>query len=616
MSDDDDRLAQAQKRVGALLCDKYRVERVLGVGGMATVYAGMHRNGRRVALKLLHPELSMRKDIRARFIREGLAANAVNHPGAVAVIDDDVAEDGAAFLVMERLEGKTLEKIWEECGQRLSMRVVLAVGRELCGVLTAAHRAGIVHRDIKPENLFLTDDGHLKVLDFGLARLHDAARPKDTHTGMVFGTPAFMPPEQASGKTSEIDARTDLWAVGATMFTLVSGKMVHEGETAQHFVMLSATERARSLAAVMPHAPPVLVELIDRALARERDTRWPDAEAMVEAIRKASDALFRAPDINLPVPQEILQAGNARHGRDSPVVHATGSQEQTRRQAVVTPTMPNETVTERTRAVDPLDSSSPPTEPTNRTKPLATGRRHEAGTDLDEARTEVRAPVGVLEAERRRESDRDGWSDLRHAIEESPSDHDDARGEYDGDLVQETKRLPRPTETVPARHFAATDGGVARQRPRAPEDHWRDRAVEASAPRLPAPIRPSARRIPLMLGAALLALGPLAIVFLRNDPASRVRPQPSTAVLAEPTLPAVKASAFAMPVPNAPSELNAVDPPAVAATEIPTTTRSVPRPLTTPAPRPTTQASVPHGRCAQKFDLDDAGIKHWRSDCL
>jgi serine/threonine protein kinase len=288
----DELRAHAQTRVGTVLCGKYRLEGVLGLGGMATVYTAVHRNGRRVALKMLHPALSMNPDVRMRFLREGQAANAVNDPGAVIVIDDDVAEDGAAFIVMELLEGEVIEALWEQNDCRLPPRTVMAIGRELCTVLAAAHRAGIVHRDIKPENLFLTRDGRLKVLDFGLARVRDAMAPKMTHTGMVFGTPAFMAPEQASGRVSKIDAQTDIWAIGATMFTLVSGALVHQGETAQHQVFLAATKRARSVASVLPGAEEPLVSVIDRALVLEKKGRWPTADAMGEAIREASLMLF------------------------------------------------------------------------------------------------------------------------------------------------------------------------------------------------------------------------------------------------------------------------------------------------------------------------------------
>ncbi len=296
MSESDDALqAQVRARVGTRLGGKYRIGPVLGIGGMAAVYAATHRNGREVAVKVLHRELSLRSDIRSRFLREGQAANAVKHRGAVAVLDDDVAEDGSAFLVMELLDGQSVEALWEQNGRRLPPKMVLAIARELCDVLEAAHRAGIVHRDVKPANLFVTNEGELKVLDFGIARVRDVAAPSATHTGMVLGTPAFMAPEQALGRTSELDGRTDVWAVGATMFTLLAGAAVHEGESSQHVMMLAATRPARSLSTVASELHPELVSLVDRALAYDKNQRWRTAHEMRAAICHVSGVLFQNP---------------------------------------------------------------------------------------------------------------------------------------------------------------------------------------------------------------------------------------------------------------------------------------------------------------------------------
>lgn len=320
ISDSDDALmAVARARVGRVLRGKYRIESVLGVGGMGFVYEAVHRNGRRVALKMLHPELSLRPDIRKRFLLEGQAANAVKHPGVVAVIDDDLAEDGAAFLVMELLEGVSVEDLWRDNGGRLDARTVLEIARQLSEVLIAAHDVGVVHRDIKPANLFLTPHRELKVLDFGLARVRDAARgARHTSTGAVLGTPAFLPPEQASGHTSQIDGQTDIWAVGATLFTLLSGATVHEGQSAQHLVILAATVPPRSLAAVLPAADEQLVALVDRALAFEKTKRWANARELHAAIRLAIDkaggpavdaASVAAPALADPSALKTLESG-------------------------------------------------------------------------------------------------------------------------------------------------------------------------------------------------------------------------------------------------------------------------------------------------------------------
>jgi serine/threonine protein kinase len=251
---------------------------------MAVVYAATHRNKKRFAVKMLHPELSIRDDIRTRFLREGYVANSVEHPGAVAVLDDDVAEDGAAFLVMELLDGIGVEQLCEEHGNRLPARVVLALSYQLLDVLAAAHARSIVHRDIKPANVFLTREGKLKVLDFGIARLRDATSNHATNTGMLLGTPAFMAPEQALGQSSLIDGLTDVWAVGATMFSLLSGGIVHLGENPQQLMVQAATQPARSLATAIQSSPRV-VALVDRALAFDKARRWTSAAEMRDAVR-------------------------------------------------------------------------------------------------------------------------------------------------------------------------------------------------------------------------------------------------------------------------------------------------------------------------------------------
>ena len=287
---DDELCTRAEALVGTVLRGKYTVERVIGIGGMASVYAASHRNGRRVALKLLHPELSIRADLRKRFLREAQAANAVSHPGVVAIIDDDVAEDGAAFLVMELLEGQNVEELWEAHGQRLPAKAVLTLAADLCGVLAVAHDAGVIHRDLKPANLFVTHAGELKVLDFGIARVRDTAGSA-TSTGSVFGTPAFMAPEQAGGLVNELGPLTDVWAVGATMYTLLSGRPVHDGQSGQHIAVLAATRPAPSLADVLPDAPPEVVAIVDRALAFDKADRWASAAEMRTALAEAMTAL-------------------------------------------------------------------------------------------------------------------------------------------------------------------------------------------------------------------------------------------------------------------------------------------------------------------------------------
>lgn len=282
-------------RLGTILRGKWRLERVLGVGGMATVYEAVHRNGLRGAVKMLHHDLARNPGMVERFLREGYMANKVGHVGVVRVLDDDTSEDGTAFLVMELLEGDALIDLAEANGGRLPLQDVLGYAHQLLDVLHAAHQAGVVHRDIKPDNLFLTRTGVLKVLDFGLARAFDGEtrRISVTQSGVVMGTPAYMSPEQARGRWNLVDAQSDLWSVGATMFALLAGEPVHAGESTPNEVMAATfTKPARTLLSVAPDTPLEVVTLVDKALALSKSERWASAGAMREAVLDAYEALY------------------------------------------------------------------------------------------------------------------------------------------------------------------------------------------------------------------------------------------------------------------------------------------------------------------------------------
>ncbi len=289
-------LARAQRRVGTVLRGKYRLDRVLGVGGMAAVYAATHlRNGNRVAVKVLHRNLALQTGVRERFLREGYAANSVEHAGTIRILDDDTSEDGAIFLVMELLDGETLEARWQRSGRRLALPEVVGLLDQLLTILEAVHAKGIVHRDLKPENLFVTREGRLKLLDFGVARLRESASPSQTRTGAIFGTPAYMPPEQALGRVSEIDALSDLWSVGATAFTLLSGRYVREGNSAAEMLAQAVGAPVPELLTAAPLLPSAVARIVDRALATEKADRWPSARAMREALASAV-AAYEHPD--------------------------------------------------------------------------------------------------------------------------------------------------------------------------------------------------------------------------------------------------------------------------------------------------------------------------------
>jgi serine/threonine-protein kinase len=289
MSSSSDPRVVAEKRVGQTLAGKWTIDRLIDVGGMAAVYQATHRNGKKVAIKMLHPFIAAHADVRERFLREGYVANQVDHPGAVSVLDDDTTSDGAAFLVMELLEGDSLEGCMTRNGGTLPISDVLAVADQVLDVLSAFHDRNVIHRDIKPGNLFVTKQGVVKVLDFGLARLRDPrVGGAPTASGIVLGTAAYMPPEQAQGKAAEIDARADIFAVGAVMFRALSGRQVHDARSATERLFQAMKEKAKSLGVVAPEIAKVslgTVGLVDKALAFDKNERWANATDMRKAVR-------------------------------------------------------------------------------------------------------------------------------------------------------------------------------------------------------------------------------------------------------------------------------------------------------------------------------------------
>ncbi len=283
---------RARARIGTVIRGKYRIESLLATGSMACVYSATHRNASRVALKVLHPHLARDPAMRERFRREGYFANTIEHPGVPRAIDDDDTEDGCAFIVMELLEGETLEQRRLRMGGKLPLTFVLTVADSVLEVLAAAHEKKILHRDLKPDNVFITFAGEVKLLDFGVARWDDGKSSSDmTAAGMVVGTPAYMPPEQALGRRESVDAQSDIWAVGATLFVVITGQTVHTGGDAKARLIATARQAARKLQEVAPYVPRGVAAVVDRALAFEKRDRWPDALAMREALRWARRSL-------------------------------------------------------------------------------------------------------------------------------------------------------------------------------------------------------------------------------------------------------------------------------------------------------------------------------------
>ncbi|HWL88473.1 MAG TPA: serine/threonine-protein kinase, partial [Polyangiaceae bacterium] len=255
---------RALARLGTTVQQKYRIDRLLGIGGTAAVYSATHRNGHRVAIKFLLDHLLDDSDIYHLFSREAYVANRVGHPGAVPVLDDDEDQDGCVFLIMPLIEGETLRARWERSNKRLPVAEVGVLLADVLDVLECAHSKGVVHRDIKPENLFVTLAAQIRVLDFGIAR-RTGGDTTLTMTGRFIGTPAFMPPEQALGNRQAIGPHSDLWAAGATMFSLLSGETVHPAETSGAQLAAAATRHARSIGSVLPEIPPAIGEVIDKS---------------------------------------------------------------------------------------------------------------------------------------------------------------------------------------------------------------------------------------------------------------------------------------------------------------------------------------------------------------
>lgn len=271
--------------LGTLINGKWRVERVLGEGGMATVYYAVHEHTRRrAAIKVLHPEFCHAGEVRERFAREARAANSVNHRGAVPVLDDGELPDGTPFLVMDYLEGESVQDRLDSREGGLTVEESLFITEQLLGVLAAAHRAGVLHRDIKPDNIYLTSEGEVKLLDFGISKLSGEQQGHKTQVGSTMGTPAFMAPEQARGRWEEIDARTEVFSVGATMFTLLSGKHIHSAQTSNELLLKVMTQPVPDLRQVAPHVPDDVAEVVHRAVAFEKNDRFETADEMRAAI--------------------------------------------------------------------------------------------------------------------------------------------------------------------------------------------------------------------------------------------------------------------------------------------------------------------------------------------
>ncbi len=292
--------------VGAVLCNTYAIEKVLGEGGMGRVYLAHHTRieRKRFAVKTLHPEYLRTPEMLKRFQREAEAAAAISHEHVVGVYDVNQAPDGRPFLVAEYLEGRDLGDLLEEHG-KLATGYAVRIIRQVCLALSAAHAQGVVHRDIKPENIFLTGDlsrPQAKVLDFGISRLDHGSGANLTKTGVIMGTPSYMPPEQARG--DKVDHRADVYAVGAILYEALTGVMPFDRAEPSAIVVAVLTEepaRPRSLEAAIPEH---LEAIIQRAMAKAPEDRFQTTDELYEALA-LYDAEEQPVDASVPAPTQL-----------------------------------------------------------------------------------------------------------------------------------------------------------------------------------------------------------------------------------------------------------------------------------------------------------------------
>ncbi|HET9955909.1 MAG TPA: protein kinase [Polyangiaceae bacterium] len=260
--------------IGRTVGSGWIVDSVIGVGGSATVFRATNAEGQSAAIKLMHHQLAL--SWTKRFEREAKLLQALSHP-AIPELYEFGRFGGVPFLVLELLMGQSLDVLCKDARQ-LDVARIIAYAADALAALEVVHDRGIVHRDLKPSNLLVTDDGVLKVLDFGAAvHVETSLLGPDSLTSGLLGTPAYMPPEQARGRWDMVDHRSDIWSLGAVIFTLLSGEHVHPAQTSNEQLSFAMTRTARSLGRLVPGLSAGLVRVVDRALAYERQERFQSA---------------------------------------------------------------------------------------------------------------------------------------------------------------------------------------------------------------------------------------------------------------------------------------------------------------------------------------------------
>ncbi len=269
--------------------NNYEIRAPLGEGGMGTVWLAEHAFiGRKAAIKVLRRMWCDDADMVARFLNEARAVGAIGHANIIDIIDVGHLEDGLPYLMMEHLEGETLAKRLQR-PPRLALAEVLMIVKQAAAALAAAHTAGIIHRDLKPENVFLSSDAfgrtRVKLLDFGIAKLHDVtgAKPVDTTSGLL-GTPTYMSPEQCRGGNVAVDARTDVYALGILLYQMVCGEVPFAGAAAGEVLVMQILQAPRPPRELAPDLPAWMEAIVLRMLAKDPAERFVDMDALSAAL--------------------------------------------------------------------------------------------------------------------------------------------------------------------------------------------------------------------------------------------------------------------------------------------------------------------------------------------
>jgi beta-lactam-binding protein with PASTA domain/predicted Ser/Thr protein kinase len=270
---------------GTVVDERYRLERKIGAGGMADVWlADDTELDRRVAVKILHDRFAQDKEFVQRFQREAQSAAGLQHPNVVGIFDRGAFRD-TYFIAMEYVDGPSLKDLVKG---GMGIQEAISFIRQVLNAARFAHRKGIVHRDLKPQNVLIDDEGRARVADFGIAR---AGENSDiTATGSVMGTAQYISPEQAQGK--ETTPRSDIYSIGVMLYEALTGRVPFEGESAVAVALKQVSEAPRRPSAINPNIPPALDAVVMRALAKDPDARFKDADAFLKAL----DAAERAPD--------------------------------------------------------------------------------------------------------------------------------------------------------------------------------------------------------------------------------------------------------------------------------------------------------------------------------